>query len=171
MWVGQDPELVALDRVEHHGADLVRIHPILEDVLDAASDLAGGLAVGFWFGLAGPELHRVAADVGIDRAWAEHRCRHIATSASELTFERCHERDHTVFGHVVGTHHAASGQTGHGRGGIDMAFALFLDQRQEDLDAIDRAPQIDVDDPLPVGEFHLLGRGRDADTCVVAQTR
>ena len=50
-----------------------------------------------------------------------------------------------------------------------MAFALLLDQGQENVDAVDRTPQVDVDDPLPVGQLHLVGGGRDADASVVAQ--
>ena len=56
MRMRQYPELVALNRVEHHATHLVRIRSVLEDVLDSPSYLARRLAIGLWLGLAWPEL-------------------------------------------------------------------------------------------------------------------
>ena len=50
-----------------------------------------------------------------------------------------------------------------------MTFTGFLDQGQEDVDPIDRSPEVHIDDPLPVRKFHARHRGRNTNTRVVAQ--
>ena len=98
------------------------------------------------------------ADVRVDRTRTQHRRRHVASPTAELALKGCHKRNHTVFGHVVRAHHASGSKTRHRRSGVDVPFALLFDERQEDLNPIDRTPKIDVDDPLPIGELDLLGR-------------
>ena len=51
-----------------------------------------------------------------------------------------------------------------------MALGALGDHaRQERLDAVDRSPQVDGHEPLPVGVAHFDGRSGDGDTGVVEQ--
>ena len=117
----------------------------------------------------GRYVDRVPADVGVDRAGAQHRGVDRALAAAQVALERRHQRDDAVLGHVVGAHEAAGDQAGQRRRRVDVALALLLHERQEHLHPVDRAPQVDVDDPAPVLEADVVGRGRDADAGVVAQ--
>ena len=71
------------------------------------------------------------ADVGVDRARAQHRGAHRRLGRPQLALERRHQRHDAVLGHVVGAGGAAGDEAGHRRRRVDVALVLLLDQRQE----------------------------------------
>ena len=50
-----------------------------------------------------------------------------------------------------------------------MTLVLLFEQREEDLDAVDRPPQVDAQDPLPVVDRGPRDWRKHADSGVVAQ--
>ena len=78
--------------------------------------------------------------------------------------------DHRVLGGVVDPEPLRGDEAGHGRGVDDVAVGLLRDHaRHEGLHAVDHAPEVDADRPLPV----LMGGGvepaPEGDARVVAE--
>ena len=114
-------------------------------------------------------LGAVGRDVRVHRAGTQHRGADRRVSRPQLALQGRHQRDHAVLGHVVGTGGAAGHQSRDRRRRVDVPLLLLLDQRPEDLHAIDGAPQVDGEGPLPVIDRHLGDRAEDADAGVVAE--
>ena len=106
-------------------------------------------------------------DSGMHPHRAEDRCPHRAPCELHLHRETLGDGDHGVLGRVRS--HVRHREQPGSRGGVDdMAFALFEQERDEGSDAVDDAPHVDVDHPVPGGERYLPARTSTSDTCVVA---
>ena len=89
----------------------------------------------------------------------------------EILGERLREADHRVLRGVVDAEPLAGDQSGHG-GGVDDVAALAAGDhaRDERLDAVDHAPEVHAEDPLPVAMGgRPRGRPGAADAGVVAE--
>jgi len=74
-----------------------------------------------------------------------------------------------VLADVVGTHPRRRGEAGDRRRVDDVSFAALREHpRDEAADAVDHAPEVHPEDPLPVGERVLPDVLRDRDAGVVA---
>ena len=94
---------------------------------------------------------------------------HWAVTTAKISFEGRHKGDDAVFGNVVGAHHLGSHQACHGGSRVDMTFLLLFDERKKHVDSVNRTPQADINNPLPVGELHRMGRCGDTNPRVVTQ--
>src|SRR5439155_27379934 len=103
--------------------------------------------------------------VGGEEGRAEHG--DADAGAEELGAQRLGQRDHRRFGRVVGRH-GRRGEQARGGGDVeDVAAALLLEARREDVAAVDDAPQVDADDPAPVVDGDLADHAADGDAGVV----
>src|SRR5262249_48685380 len=69
---------------------------------------------------------------------------------------------------VVGPEVAIRNEAGEARREDHVAFFVLSEHpREEDLDAVDRSPEVHVDRPLPIVGRHLLDRPEHGDACVV----
>ena len=91
-----------------------------------------------------------------------------ALSDADLGAQDVGEPEHPVLGHGVGPEATQRHDGRHGAGVDDVAF-LFRGQnaRHEGADAVDDAPQVDVDDPVPLLERDLPGVAAVDDAGVV----
>ena len=169
--MGEHPEPAVDDAVEHDAADFVRVHSVRQEVADLVAELLAGVACrgDLAFGrLAIADA--VAADLGVDRPGAEHRCVMRRLRDAELTLEGRHQCDHAALGDVVRPSRRTGDEARHRRRGVDVPATFgLLDQRLEDLGAVDRAPQVDTERPLPVVDGDVVELGEHGRTGVVAQ--
>ena len=90
--------------------------------------------------------------------WCSRSSRHSTSARATTPYLATQYGPRPLFGH----------EPGERRGEQDVAaLALLDDPRQERLDAVDRAPQVDVDRPAPVVVGHLEDRAADGDAGVV----
>jgi hypothetical protein len=78
--------------------------------------------------------------------------------------ERLGERHHGMLGHVVRAGAGRRDEAGDRSGVDDVALVLRDQPRREGAHAVDHAPEIDAEDPLPVADavFPYRAEGRDA---------
>src|SRR5213595_3886365 len=94
--------------------------------------------------------------------------KHAVVALSESLYHDLRLRDHGVLGHVVCTHPGRRDQSRDRRGVDDVALALREEPRHEGAHAVDHAPEVDAQDPLPVGERVLPHRAERRHAGVVA---
>src|SRR4051812_5136474 len=82
-------------------------------------------------------------------AWGTERRPRCPTLATRVQHLR--ERDDAVLRHAIGTEADVGHEPGKRRGEEQVPPIVLSEQaRQEGFDAMDRAPQVDVDDPTPL---------------------
>src|SRR4051812_37424254 len=82
--------------------------------------------------------------------------------------ERFGKRHHRVLGDVVGARARRRDQAGDRRRIDDMAFVLRDEARRERPYAVDHAPEVDAEDPLPLGDAVFPGGAERRYAGVVA---
>ena len=103
---------------------------------------------------------------GVDDHRAEHR--DADALGLQLAGQALGERDDTEFGDGVRAESGIAHHARERRGEHDVAVPALLDQaRQERLDAVDRAPQVDVDHPAPVAVGDVGDRAGVGDARIV----
>ena len=109
--------------------------------------------------------------LGVDRARAEHAHPDRQLVDGQLLGQRLGDRHDRRLGRRVGPDegHPAE-QPGDGRGVHDVGRrALLAEDRQEAVDAVDHAPEVDVDHPVPVVERLVGDQVEGGHPGVVAQ--
>jgi hypothetical protein len=104
----------------------------------------------------------------VDGARAQHRGADLRVLRRELLRERLGEAEDAVLREHVGAEAGRRHEARHG-GGVDDVPAVLvgLEDREEVVDAVDHAPQVHVDDPLPVVEREVGDVADRADAGVV----
>jgi hypothetical protein len=104
------------------------------------------------------QLHRAVppgpADVGLDPHRAQHR--DPDAGLAQLPVQDLGQGHHAVFGHAVRAQTEVGGQARERRREQQVAATTLLDHPgKERLHAMDRAPQVDVQHPCPIGMRHV----------------
>ena len=169
--VRQDPELLLADRLEHLAGDALRAasrcsmsgcnaarspHRGIGDRL--ASQAPGRLRA----------LSAIACCTHPGHSTETFTCGAIIASSWCSVSEM---RDHRVLARVVRTHERRGDEPRDRRGVHDVRFGLLHQQRHERAHAVDHAPQVDADHPLPRRERHLPRQAAAAHARVVAEAR
>src|SRR6185437_8166689 len=163
---GEDVELVVA-----HGFDHARTHHIrIETRFDRLGNHLAALGIEtFLFGARKACLlgARAFVDARAHEAGAENR--HADIAAPKLHRPPLAHRNDGIFGGRIRLHAGAADKALNRRRVDEVtAFAMTADQRQEGLDAVIDALQIDIDDPVPIAFRHLADLAAGADTGVVA---
>src|SRR5215467_12565077 len=146
--VGEHPELAGGDGVRYQVGNCCGIHPFVDSALIVRSkDLADKPWRGDFTKLLWPVAVGLAY-AGANPARAQHADPDGKPGHLHRHVEVFGDGDYGVLGRVVDW--TSSGdQTGNARRVDDVAFALPGQQRQEDADPVDDAPQVDAEHPLP----------------------
>jgi hypothetical protein len=163
--VGEHVEFAVADRAHHAVADLVGQQPILQLLLER---IVAGLVIGP-AEARGPVLAR-GVDTGLHRGGREHR--DADRRILQVVGDRFRQRHHGEFHRPVRPAAPVPADLeARDRGGVDdMAFGAVLpDQRQEGLEAMHHAHEIDADVPVPLLRRQLGDRAAvDRDAGIVA---
>jgi len=98
----------------------------------------------------------------------EHPHGGVTMDTAQIVMERLGERHHGMLGHVVRAGAGRRDEAGDRSGVDDVALVLRDQPRREGAHAVDHAPQIDAEDPLPVAGAVFPHRAEGRDARVVA---
>ena len=141
-------EALLLDRVDHLAGHLGRGQATGDDLLqqlaadlvdlglDRVAQVLGTVAVGL-------------GDARLHEAGAQHRHADRRPVQPQLAMQRLGDGDDRVLRRVVGPHHRRRGEPGDRPGVDDVALVLLDEPRHERADAVDDAPEVHAEHPLP----------------------
>src|SRR5262249_19210747 len=89
---------------------------------------------------------------------------------ADLAPESRGERDHAVLRDRIHAEAFSRHQSRNRRSEQDLSALLLLNHpRQKRLDAVNRSPQVNLNDPFPIGMFHVDDMAVECDARVVEQ--
>ncbi len=164
--MGDGVEVAVADRPHHDAADIDGLQPSHPRAELGLGDVVVGEGA---LRQACRPVAQAGLDVGVHHARAEHRHADLGALRPQLQRQGLAEGHDAELGDRIAAGAGPHPEAAH-RGGVDHVapVRIGLQHRQEGLDAMDHALEVDAEDPVPVGRGHVGDLGAGADPGVVA---